>query len=94
MRWTITHKVIPDTSPNYGDIRIKKHFCLFPKSNYDGDTGSTTYYWLETVFIAYKWTEGINIEWDFSGLPVCEPDYWRRIGIATTYENASKSIWR
>ena len=94
MQWTIKHQYIDKEFPYYGDIKVKKRFCLFPRAQYDVESNSTTYYWLQNVYITYEWTEGINVEWDFSGLPVCEPDYWRRVGIATTYENASKSIWR
>ena len=93
MKWTLNHRYIDKEPLKYGDCRIKRRFCLFPRTQYNIESNSTTYYWLQNVFIAYEWTEGTNVEWDPSGIPVCEPDYWRRIGIATTYNNAVKGIW-
>jgi hypothetical protein len=89
MRWTIEHKPCKPRH-KFGDKKIKKHFCLFPKSDYNN--GTTTYFWLETIYIVYEWTEG---GYDYSpwGTRDIEPDYWNRLGIATSYNNAVKEIW-
>lgn len=93
MKWTIRDKSTFKYIPKYGDLKVKKHFCFLPKSNYDAKAGITTYYWLETVYIAYEWTEGV--EWDCTtGLELYYSDFWQKVGIATSYNNAVKRIWR
>ena len=93
MKWTINHRYTNKKALEYGDKKIKKHFCVFPQVQYDIESNSSTFYWLQYVYIVYEWTEGTDVEWDPSGIPVCESDYWFKLGIATTYENASKGIW-
>lgn len=88
MRWTIEDKPCKQ-KPQFGDKKIKKHFCLFPKS--DWNDGITTYYWLETVWVVYEWTKGYVGEGP-CGLYV-EPDQWSKIGIATSCSNAVREIW-
>ena len=92
MKWTINHKYVNKEVVEYGDKKVRKRFCFFPKAQYDITTNSSTFYWLQYVYVVYEWTEGIDVEWDFSGLPVYEPDYWRQIGIAATYDNAIKEF--
>lgn len=91
MRWTIESKSKFKESPKIGDKKIKKKFCLFPKSDFNFETGTTTYYWLETVYIVYKLTEGgmFYAEWGEN----VRPNYWQEIGIATSYSNAIREIY-
>lgn len=89
MRWTVESKPLKPRT-QFGDKKIKKHFCLFPKSNYNN--GVTTYFWLETVYIVYEWREGYESCTPWGSIDY-EPDYWCRIGIATSYDNAVKEIW-
>lgn len=93
MKWTINYKDVNTKPLEYGDKIIKKRFCFFPKSQYDITNRSSVFYWLRYVYVVYVWTEGTSVEWDPNGIPVSESDYWRRIGIATTYDNAAKEIW-
>ena len=76
---------------NYGDKKIKKHFCLLPKTYYDSTKGGTIYYWLETVYLVYEWVKGSRYSsyYIFSD----EPDHWERIGLATSYANAVIGLW-
>lgn len=67
-----------------GDTKIKKHFCIFPRSDYNANTGVTTWYWLETVYILYIWHTPCYTD---------DTAYWHKIGIATSYENAANKIW-
>jgi hypothetical protein len=94
MKLTIKHKNKPCKAifHKYGDTRIKKCFCLFPKKQYLAKTDITVYYWLETVFIVYEWTEG-NIYSNFDPYGYYVSDSWQRLGIATSYEKAVKKDW-
>lgn len=93
MKWTINHKYDDKKVIEYGDKKVRKRFCFFPKSQYDITTNSSTFYWLQYVYVVYEWTEGTNTEWDASGIPMCESDYWHKVGIASTYENAVDGLW-
>ena len=76
---------------NYGDKKIKKHFCLLPKTYYDSINCATIYYWLETVYLVYEWVKGEPyITYDDCH---CESDHWERIGLATSYSNAVRELW-
>ena len=76
---------------NYGDKKIKKHFCLLPKAHYDSINCVTIYYWLETVYLVYEWVKGARYSsyYIFSD----ESDHWKRIGLATSYSNAVRELW-
>ena len=94
MRLTIKHKSKPSkkTFVKYGDIQIKKCFCFLPKKQYLAKTDSTVFYWLETVFLVYEWTEG-SVHSSFDPYDSCTPDSWQRLGIATSYEKATQKDW-
>lgn len=90
MRWTKEDKHYKGKQRlRFGDKKIKKRFCLFPKS--DWNNGVTTYFWLETVWVVYEWTQG-GIYQGPCGMDVVN-DHWGKIGIATSYSNAVKEIW-
>lgn len=94
MRWTVNHKNKPiKTFPQYGDHKIKEHFCLFPKSHYDSKTETTTYYWLENVYITYEWTEGYEYTLDEWGMSEYQKDYWKKIDISTSEKIALDKLW-
>ena len=90
MRWYKIDKPYIGKNPKVGDKKIKKHFCLFPKSFYN--KGATAYIWLETVYIVYELKEGYECctscgEWDY------QPDYWEEIGVALSYDAATSERW-
>lgn len=95
MRWTVNHKgqKVKDF-PSYGDHKIVERFCFFPKSQYDPETNTTTYYWLETVYITYEWTEGYEYTCDEWGQVLVQSDYWKKINISTNQMEALDKIWR
>ena len=70
--------------------KIKKHFCLLPKTQHDSINGGTIYYWLETVYLVYEWVKG-EPYYDFYDFR-CESDHWERIGLATSYSNAVREL--
>lgn len=75
MRWTKKDKPIkPKKVYKSGDRKIKKHFCLFPKSSYN--KGITTYYWLESVYVVSEFYEGLL------------EDHWFEVDITPSYEEA------
>lgn len=95
MRWTVNDKNKPVKKfPNYGDHKIAEHFCFFPKSQYDPETKTTTYYWLETVYITYEWTEGYEYIYDEWGVHGYQKDYWKQIDISTNTMDALDKIKR
>lgn len=77
---------------NYGDKKIKKHFCLLPKTYYDSINCATIYYWLETVYLVYEWVEGKSYI-GYDGFYRCKPAHWKRIGLATSYANVVIGLW-
>lgn len=91
MRWIKKDKSKVIFKHKYGDKKIKKHFCLLPKTHYDSINGGTIYYWLETVYLVYEWVKGepYSSYYVFSD----EPDHWERIGLATSYSNAVRELW-
>lgn len=93
MRWIKKDKSeVVKFKHKYGDKKIKKHFCLLPKTHYDSINSGTIYYWLETVYLVYEWVKGepyVTCD-DYCH---CEPDHWERIGLATSYSNAIRELW-
>ena len=90
MRWFKQDKPYVDKNIKVGSKKIKKHFCLFPKTFCNN--GGTHYIWLETVYIVYKREEGYEYcnawgNFDYT------PDYWEQIGIANSYDNALDEVW-
>ena len=90
MRWYKIDKPYKNKQPKVGDKKIKKHFCLFPKSYYRN--GVTTYFWLETIYIVYERKESYIYRTQWSTYDV-QPDYWEQIGIANSYSAAIEGIW-
>ena len=77
----------------YGDKKIKKHFCLLPKTYYDSLDRKTIYYWLETIYLVYEWVKGEPFSSYYVFSFSDEPDHWERIGLATSYSNAVREFW-
>lgn len=92
MRWIKEGKSkVTRFERNYGDKKIKKHFCLLPKTYYDSIDCVTIYYWLETVYLVYEWVKGERHSSYYFFTD--EPDHWERIGLATSYSNAVRELW-
>ena len=90
MRWFKEDKPYVDKTIKIGSKKIKKLFCLFPKKF--RNNGGTHYVWLETVYIVYERKEGFHYatywgSWDY------QPNYWEKIGVAYSYDNALDQVW-
>lgn len=91
MKWTIKHKSNLAKTVNFGDKQILERFCFLPRVYHSDLHNTTTFYWLEKVYLVYEYVQGHKVT---RGLRTyIEDDHWKRIGLATSYSRAVQEIW-
>lgn len=91
MKWTIKDKPKKIELKKPGHKLVRK-FCIFPKSYWNAELKETEWYWLQYVYVAYKYHEG---KWHFTpwGSTEYKPAHWEQIGIIDEYSKAVQRGW-
>lgn len=73
-------------------FELRNVFVSYQKNSILQKLIALFFYWLETVFLVYEWTEG-SVHSSFDPYDSCTLDSWQRLGIATSYEKATQKDW-
>lgn len=93
MKWIVKDKPKNNKHrPKEGDRKVVKRFCLFPKRYYNLELNQTEWYWLQKVYIVYKYykADWFPCPW---GAEQYEPAHWEIIGIADEYSKVIERGW-
>jgi hypothetical protein len=93
MKWVIKDKPKKSKSrPNAGDCKLVQKFCWFPRQYWNIETGETEWYWLQKVYVAYKYyaAEWFPCPW---GIEWYEKAHWGQIGVTDEYSKAVQRGW-
>ena len=93
MKWIIKDKPVnKKPRPKKGGLKLVRKFLILPKSYYNSELCQTEWYWLQKVYICYKYYEAdwFPCPW---GAEQYEPAHWERIGITEYYSKAIQRGW-
>lgn len=93
MKWTISDKPVKHkNNPKAGDTKLVHRFIFFPKSYWNPELKQTEWFWLEKVYLYYRYYEAQFVTTPWSSVQY-EPAKWLIEGVTESFSTALDRGW-